>query len=92
MLFWLSSATIMGSAGASFADGMPAGAGGTAVTPQDPSTLVLAAIGLATVAVYLAMRRRPARIEQAPSAGSAGEELHSAESIGVERQRSRGAA
>jgi hypothetical protein len=40
---------------------VPIGAGDLSVTPQGPSTLALAAIGSATLAVYFVWRWRPPR-------------------------------
>ena len=97
MLFALTSLAIMllsASAGG-LSDGLgdvPLHSGNSPVTPQDPSTLLLALIGVGTIAIYLAARWRPSRIEAGPLTGRLSDQSEIGESIAVEERQSRGAA
>ena len=71
---------------------VPLHSGSTPVTPQDPSTLVLALIGAGTIAIYVAAKWRPGRSDAARAAGRLSEQSESGASLAVEETRSRGAA
>lgn len=66
--------------------------GNTSVTPNDPSSLTLALIGIGTVACYLAVKRWP-RSRGTAETGRPSEQAVFRESIaGSEERPSRGAA
>jgi hypothetical protein len=97
MLFTLHSLaiTLLPASASGFSEGLgnvPLHSGTTPVTPQDPSTLVLALIGAGTIAIYVAARWRPGRSEAARWTRRLSDQSESGASIAVEERRSRGAA
>jgi hypothetical protein len=97
MLLSLTSLAVLFSTSASPLSGgverLPIYADNAPVTPQDPSTLVLALIGAGTLAVYLAVRRRPSRFVARQTASVLpGQSEKRGVADGVEQEQSRGAA
>ena len=87
--------TLLSASASGLSDGLgevPLQSGGPPITPQDPSTLVLALIGVGTIAIYLAARWRPSRSEAGRWTGRLSDQSEIGESIAVEERQSRGAA
>lgn len=97
MLFSLGSLAIMllSASASEFSGGLgdvPLPSGNTPVTPQDPSTLGLALVGVGTIAIYLAARWRPSRRGAERSTGRLSDQSERGQSMAVEQGQSRGAA
>jgi hypothetical protein len=93
----MSIASVVLSAGESWAAGQlieaPTKAGSAPVTPYEPSTLVLALIGIGTIAIFLLATGRPRRTDvAAPTGRLIGPSARRPGVPRTEQQRSRGAA